>query len=451
VLYFGKKAPSMRLDSMARFLTLPSKLPAVKWTYALSGFAAWASMLLMTVGGVYLAVHFIANRKRYFTSAWKSFKYAYYASMFVLFGFLYLSRTTGGSGLFGYGMGFWYTAMYSLTIVVFGLRRMHVNPTGYIKRQTWLLMAIQVIPLFILPALVFPWMGKAGLFNGWIMRNVFPNGSYWRGYGFILAWPLFIHILASGQPYIFWLVAGCVQTFVLIPWINYVWGKGAYCGWICSCGALAETLGDEYRTLAPHGPAAKKADNIGQVVLWFAGFVSALLILKAWVEFDWEHTVFFRDIYDILVDVFFAGVLGVGVYFFMSGRVWCRFLCPLAALMHIYTRFSKYRIMSNKKRCISCGICTGVCHMGIDVMGYANRGVPMNDVECVRCSACIVSCPMQVLTFGDVGGVDLNNTAYRKGHIPLKRGWESGLMKKDIDMLLADEAEMHPETGARQE
>jgi hypothetical protein len=30
-----------------------------------------------------------------------------------------------------------------------------------------------------------------------------------------------------------------------------------------------------------------------------------------------------------------------GVYFFLSGRVWCRFLCPLAALMHIYTRFSR--------------------------------------------------------------------------------------------------------------
>ncbi|MCP5061734.1 MAG: 4Fe-4S binding protein [Ignavibacteriae bacterium] len=54
------------------------------------------------------------------------------------------------------------------------------------------------------------------------------------------------------------------QTFVFIPLIVYKWGKGAYCGWICSCGALAETVGDDYRTLAPHGSKAKKRENIGQ-------------------------------------------------------------------------------------------------------------------------------------------------------------------------------------------
>ena len=42
-----------------------------------------------------------------------------------------------------------------------------------------------------------------------------------------------------------WLVICFVQTFVLIPLIIRRWGKGAYCGWICSCGALAETLGDD--------------------------------------------------------------------------------------------------------------------------------------------------------------------------------------------------------------
>ncbi|KAF0248941.1 MAG: putative thioredoxin-disulfide reductase [bacterium] len=40
--------------------------------------------------------------------------------------------------------------------------------------------------------------------------------------------------------------------------------------------------------------------------------------------------------------------------------------------------------------------------MGIDVMGYASQGRPMDDVQCVRCSACVVSCPMDVLSFGRV-------------------------------------------------
>ena len=40
--------------------------------------------------------------------------------------------------------------------------------------------------------------------------------------------------------------------------------------------------------------------------------------------------------------------------------------------------------------------------MGIDVMNYANKGIPMNDVECVRCSNCIVNCPTEVLKFGTI-------------------------------------------------
>ena len=41
--------------------------------------------------------------------------------------------------------------------------------------------------------------------------------------------------------------------------------------------------------------------------------------------------------------------------------------------------------------------------MGIDVMNFANKGIPMNDVECVRCSACVVACPTGVLQFGRYG------------------------------------------------
>ncbi|MFH1571428.1 MAG: 4Fe-4S binding protein, partial [Gemmatimonadota bacterium] len=43
-----------------------------------------------------------------------------------------------------------------------------------------------------------------------------------------------------------------------------------------------------------------------------------------------------------------------------------------------------------------------VCHQGIDVMSFANRGRPMADPQCVRCSACVESCPTGVLQFGQV-------------------------------------------------
>ena len=35
-------------------------------------------------------------------------------------------------------------------------------------------------------------------------------------------------------------------------------------------------------------------------------------------------------------------------------------------------------------------------------MNFANKGLPMADPQCVRCSACVQSCPTGVLTFGRV-------------------------------------------------
>jgi ferredoxin len=68
--------------------------------------------------------------------------------------------------------------------------------------------------------------------------------------------------------------------------------------------------------------------------------------------------------------------------------------------MHVYAKFTRYRIFAEKDKCISCNVCTTVCHQGIDVMAFANRGRPMTDVQCVRCSACVQECPTGVLSFG---------------------------------------------------
>jgi polyferredoxin len=129
----------------------------------------------------------------------------------------------------------------------------------------------------------------------------------------------------------------------------------------------------------------------------FKGALEGKAATGASLPFPW---VFLN--YKWIVDLFLAGILGVGLYFHYSGRVWCRFACPLAALMHIYTRFSSFAILAEKKKCISCNVCTSVCHQGIDVMNFANKGAPMRDPECVRCSACVQSCPTGVLQFGRV-------------------------------------------------
>ena len=328
------------------------------------------------------------------------------------------------------GMGdpsWYYGFVYSVIVVVFGVRRIRRRKTPYVTWQTLTLMAIQVVPLFLLPDLLLPWMGRNGWFEPghplrWIADQLFETydgvrgheRAYWRSIGFLLAWPLLIYNVFTEQPNYAWLGISFVQTFVLIPFIVWRWGKGAYCGWLCTCGALAETLGDAQRRKMPHGPGWNRLNMLGQVILAFAFALLGLRIAgwvmgpqsfpSVWFKRGFETIPYFN--YQWGVDLFLSGVLGIGLYFWFSGRTWCRFACPLAALMHIYARFSRFRIFAEKSKCISCNVCTSVCHQGIDVMSFANKGAPMADPQCVRCSACVQECPTGVLSFGRYGGAD---------------------------------------------
>jgi NosR/NirI family nitrous oxide reductase transcriptional regulator len=321
--------------------------------------------------------------------------------------------------------GFYYSLAYTLLVAIFGWKRIRRRRTQYVRLQTWCLIAFQAIPLFLLPYLVLPWMGYNGWFDSgswkYVADQLFPvvnydhGREYWRAFGFILAWPLFIWNVFTSQPLWWWLAISFAQTFVIIPLIVLRWGKGAYCGWICSCGGLAETLGDTHREKMPHGPVWNRVNMLGQVVL-LAALILLVLRIVSWVSprsgLGLKAAMWFGGLltswsalgvqlnYYHVVDILFAGILGVGLYFWFSGRVWCRFACPLAALMHIYTRFTSYRIFADKKKCISCNVCTSVCHQGIDVMNFANKGLPMEDPQCVRCSACVQMCPTGVLSFG---------------------------------------------------
>lgn len=327
---------------------------------------------------------------------------------------------------------FYYSLAYTVCIVIFGIRRMRRRRTPYVKVQTLTLMAVQAVPLFLLPFIVLPWMGHNGLFEAGIGRSVadalFPMSAwdaqgreYWRSVGFILAWPLMFWNVFTHQPMMAWLIIGTLQTFVIIPLIVWRWGKGAYCGWICSCGALAETMGDAHRHKMPHGPTWNRLGMLGQVFLWTATILLLLRVIT-WIlpGTNWLDGVYHAALagrnangteiggvmrylnFAWIDDLLWAGIFGVCFYFWFSGRIWCRFACPLAALMHIYARFSRFRIVAEKKKCISCNVCTSVCHQGIDVMNFANKGLPMEDPQCVRCSACVQSCPTGVLQFGRV-------------------------------------------------
>ena len=105
-----------------------------------------------------------------------------------------------------------------------------------------------------------------------------------------------------------------------------------------------------------------------------------------------------RQWYGFLIGAVFSGVIGTGFYPIFGSRVWCRFGCPMAAILGIQQRlFSRFRITTNGGQCISCGNCSTYCEMGIDVRAYAQKGENIVRASCVGCGICSAVCPRGVL------------------------------------------------------
>ncbi|MDO9302875.1 MAG: 4Fe-4S binding protein, partial [Anaerolineales bacterium] len=67
-------------------------------------------------------------------------------------------------------------------------------------------------------------------------------------------------------------------------------------------------------------------------------------------------------------------------------RFWCKYLCPLGALLAIFNKISPVQLVSSAN-CNQCGRCDIECSMGI-------KDVPLNldDPECIRCLECMDTC-----------------------------------------------------------
>ncbi|MBC8164570.1 MAG: 4Fe-4S dicluster domain-containing protein [Bryobacteraceae bacterium] len=192
---------------------------------------------------------------------------------------------------------------------------------------------------------------------------------------------------------------------MLVPILVLFHGK-RYCSWICGCGGLAETVGDRWRHLAPKGDASIRWERMNTWVLGAAVVITLGLVGRDVVAVIQRPAQSALSWYKLIVDTWLVGIIPVAVYPFFGGKIWCRYWCPLAKMMEVFSavftrlRVSRFAIASNDK-CIACGECSRYCQVGIDVMKFAlkQEEITNTNTSCIGCGICVTVCPMDVLSF----------------------------------------------------
>lgn len=78
-----------------------------------------------------------------------------------------------------------------------------------------------------------------------------------------------------------------------------------------------------------------------------------------------------------------VGVITLSVFFY---RPFCKWICPLGAFYALFNKMSFYKFEIDKDKCTSCGACSKVCKMDVEVYNDPNN------TECIRCGDCIKTC-----------------------------------------------------------
>jgi polyferredoxin len=221
-----------------------------------------------------------------------------------------------------------------------------------------------------------------------------------------------------------------------------------FCGWICPFGAL-----HNFFTSLRGGRAKQKIDS-GAYTRWhrakyylLVGFLVAALAgvnVSGWLDpfsfffrslataiypalnkatvavFTWIYdvnpgvgparlTVVSEPVYSFLRDhllaveqPYFSGGVLIGVLFiaavalnFFRARFWCRYVCPLGALLGVVGKNPLIRLHKDEEKCNSCRLCIVNCQGG----ATPDDALEWKPSECFYCWNCRSDCPSQAISF----------------------------------------------------
>ncbi|MBL0158152.1 MAG: 4Fe-4S binding protein [Bryobacterales bacterium] len=167
-----------------------------------------------------------------------------------------------------------------------------------------------------------------------------------------------------------------------------------FCGWICPFGSVQEWLGLVGRKIFgksynPTGPWEKRLRYLKYVIL-------GVIVVLTWRM----GTLVFRP-YDPFLAFFhlgngfsempyaYAALGGVLLGSLKYERFFCKYACPLGAVIGVAGKLGLTKIVRSDEGCKGCNLCQKKCFAHVDFLGTNT----ITDAECNHCLDCVVHCP----------------------------------------------------------
>ena len=226
-----------------------------------------------------------------------------------------------------------------------------------------------------------------------VLGSVFIVGSHcerWCPFGGVEAVYTYAsegNMLCSLSTSNFFILGGVLAMTVLL--------RRAFCSYMCPLGTISEWLHGLGRRL--NIPNIRIADKPDRVLALLKYVVLAAIVIATWRAgelifrgFDPCYALISRHGVDI---TFWAYVVGGAIVLASLSTVvpFCRWLCPLAAVLNPLSRFGVARIKRNRAMCLDCGLCSKNCPAAIPVDQLEQVKV----ARCMSCLNCVDSCPQK--------------------------------------------------------
>jgi polyferredoxin len=201
--------------------------------------------------------------------------------------------------------------------------------------------------------------------------------------------------------------------FLILGFIGVVSGR-AVCGWGCPIGLLQRCTGGAARRLKEFSLMKRIGGHEVERYLRFLKYFNLVVLVIAtpfvigFMFTDLCPVGFLTGTIPISIlnpggyvpSLFFFPSLVVSVLFivliFTIERGWCRYFCPVGAILAPFNKISKLHVSVDTSKCIHCDACSEVCPMGVDVPAMKR------DPECILCGKCIDVCPKKIISYTSV-------------------------------------------------